>query len=697
MKFAFLTESQYQGKVPPNHSNMRTEMAWQAALQSDHFNLFQYEQVKNYDVVFVIFPKALVKLNMMGVEMDYTHSQRDYDNIKIYSLPVTEILKKHNKKVCYIQEGPTYVFNDYNLPAQFNFYNQLAECDIIFAHNEYDIHFYKGLFPSTKVSVIPTLMYNTNLPSFRTPENKAIIGGNFCFPGESKVLMSSGELKNIENITVGERVLVGGKSYPILHKFNRNIDEDIIIIETYGNRKLKCTSNHKLNGIIRKKHILWNGKRQQPINRKDISNAPIEELPANSLSKGDFLLVPKSALSTVGRYDDDLMWLFGFWLAEGSVESRPDRREGAGLGRIQFSIHKSENFYAEKIKSILKKYYNIEKFSDRINKGTNSRIISCSNQSLALYLVTTFGMGALNKKIPIEFYWYSNINILIRALFSGDGCFYRTKSKSSSYSLTSGSVQLGDNVSTILDFLGIRHSKTYKKSKLSKTIFTQISIFNKIDIDKIGGEKVLNFDAKDRCTQYIHNEGVLVPIKKIKRERFKGNVYNIEVDDVNKYVVSGILVNNCRWYGGFQSYITATEFDCPIFVPSSHCKRPGEEQIPGLKHLSWVMWDEWMIQLSSFKFAVNLMPTVAAGTFSLNCGYWGIPCIGNEKVDTQQCLFPELCVDVNDIHAARHLAIQLKNKEFYEHVSYYAKTKAINSWHTNIEKWRAYIESTINE
>lgn len=332
MNAVFLTESQFQGKVPINHPNMRTEMAWQAALQSDHFNLFQYEQIKGYDVVFVIFPKALVKLNMIGVEMDYSYFQRDYDNIKIYSLPVIETLKKHNKKVCYIQEGPVYVFNDYDMVTQFNFYNQLAECDVIFAHNEYDTHFYKGLFPRTRIKSIPTLIIvnNDTCPFQATPEDKAIIGGNFC-----------------------------------------------------------------------------------------------------------------------------------------------------------------------------------------------------------------------------------------------------------------------------------------------------------------------------------------------------------------------------RWYGGFQSYIVAIEFDCPIFVPTSHCKRPREEQVPNLKHLPWVLWTKWMEQLSTFKYAVNLMPTIAAGTFNLNCAYYGIPCIGNENVDTQREFFPELSVDIHDVFSARHQANLLREKEYYESVSHHAKKKFKESVHSNVNKWLEVMKNNI--
>jgi hypothetical protein len=329
MKSAFLTEMNFNGKIPANHNNMRTEFAWMCALQADHFNIHQYEHVKGYDVVFIIFPKATVKLNTVGVEMLTAGQDKD---ISIYSKPIVSTLKQNNKKVCNVQEGPAWFFNEYDLPTQFNFYNHLSECDHLFAHNEYDVHFYKGLFPQSRVSVIPSLMYDTNIPKHPEREDKAIIGGNFA-----------------------------------------------------------------------------------------------------------------------------------------------------------------------------------------------------------------------------------------------------------------------------------------------------------------------------------------------------------------------------RWYGGFQSYLVACDFDVPMFVPASHCKRAGEEQVPGLKHLPWVMWDDWMKQLSTFKYAVNLMPTVAAGTFSMNCAYWGIPCIGNENVDTQRSLFPELSVDVNDIHQARHMAISLRtDKDFYEHCSFYAKKHLLNSKHFDKAKWLAHMEDEID-
>ena len=128
-----------------------------------------------------------------------------------------------------------------------------------------------------------------------------------------------------------------------------------------------------------------------------------------------------------------------------------------------------------------------------------------------------------------------------------------------------------------------------------------------------------------------------------------------------KAIIGG---NFARWYGGFESFMVAREFEVPIWGQTSHAKRDGEEQL--INHLPRVYWTEWIKQLSSFKYAVHLMPTVAAGTFSLNCAYLGIPCIGNVEVDTQRLCHPELSVEVSNIETARKLAKKLvSDKDFY--------------------------------
>ena len=104
-----------------------------------------------------------------------------------------------------------------------------------------------------------------------------------------------------------------------------------------------------------------------------------------------------------------------------------------------------------------------------------------------------------------------------------------------------------------------------------------------------------------------------------------------------------------------------------------------EDLIEDLTHLPYMNWDQWIHKLSEFKYAIHLMPTIAAGTFAMNCGYLGIPCIGYDQADTQRKIHPELSVKFGDMETAGKLANKLKtDTDFYLHCS---KT-AINNYNT---------------
>jgi hypothetical protein len=147
-------------------------------------------------------------------------------------------------------------------------------------------------------------------------------------------------------------------------------------------------------------------------------------------------------------------------------------------------------------------------------------------------------------------------------------------------------------------------------------------------------------------------------------------INDIQPQPEDKVLIGG---NFARWYGGFESYMVASELGLPIWGQESHAKRNQEGMIDNLNHFPRMMWVDWMKEVSKFKYGVHLMPTVAAGTFSLNCAYFGIPVIGNEQVDTQRLLHPQLSVEVFDIESAMLLVEMLKDPSFYKKKSEEAK------------------------
>ena len=130
MNITFLTEMNFEGKIPSSHPNMRTEFAWMNALEANHSCIHNFQNIKNQDHVFIIIPKGEVFLNAVGIKL----SDKPNPISELLELDIVPILKSNNNKVHYIQEGPSWLFNDYEVSDQINFYNTLSECDSIFAH-----------------------------------------------------------------------------------------------------------------------------------------------------------------------------------------------------------------------------------------------------------------------------------------------------------------------------------------------------------------------------------------------------------------------------------------------------------------------------------------------------------------------------------------------------------------------------------
>ena len=174
-------------------------------------------------------------------------------------------------------------------------------------------------------------------------------------------------------------------------------------------------------------------------------------------------------------------------------------------------------------------------------------------------------------------------------------------------------------------------------------------------------------------------------------------------EKTNSVLIGGNMV---RWYGGFDSYMVAQEFgkwdkeSVEIHAPSMGRKITLEDQLENIHHLPYMNWVEWVNNLSKFKYAVHLMPTHAAGTFALNCAYWGIPCIGYRGLDTQRELHPKCTVSDGNLDYAREIAMNLvKYPEFYEECSKEAKEKynTLFGEDVYIYNMKKVIEEVMNE
>lgn len=257
------------------------------------------------------------------------------------------------------------------------------------------------------------------------------------------------------------------------------------------------------------------------------------------------------------KLDEDLMRLFGYFIAEGDI---------AGDRQIEFSFNVNEIEYIEDVERIMKEKFdlNTEHIIDKKinNEQINVHILRYSNKVLSNMFQNMFcpkeyikrkGKGSKSNivRIPPEFLNLplNKLAELIKGEWRGDGTEFN--SSGGSYGITTTSETLAHQLLYILSKFGIlaslRASEQNRKNK-NWSIRYLIEIHGKdIEIfDKIIGQKNRYRNIKiDVNSMYLKGKNFYyIPIKNIEIIKHNGDVFNIEVEEDNSYI-SSIAVHNC--------------------------------------------------------------------------------------------------------------------------------------------------------
>jgi len=195
---------------------------------------------------------------------------------------------------------------------------------------------------------------------------------------------------------------------------------------------------------------------------------------------------------------------------------------------------------------------------------------------------------------------------------------------------------------------------------------------------------------------YCHNEydvdyyrGIGCRDVRVMRSLMIPDGLDSQVDKKDK---QGILLggNFTSWYSGIDSYLVASEVEDKKYCPSMGRRQKDENLLPDVEFLPYMNWREWINHIGQYKVGVHMMRTHAAGTFSMNLAYHGIPVIGYYGLDTQEKLHPDLCIPQHDMRLACRLMSKLYNDEdFYNHCSktayhnfekYYSEEAWLKNW-----------------
>ena len=162
MKIGFFSEAGYEGKVPRNYDNMRTDVGWVCALGATHHPIPKLRSLPNnlYDVGVMILPKNRKSL------------------LEWFPNPVLEEYRRVCKKVTVMQESYYNYWQDSPIAEQIWYFNFITEMDLIFCHNDVDLLYYNGL-TNVRTELLPSLMITDGVVRRSEWGDGVIIGGNW--------------------------------------------------------------------------------------------------------------------------------------------------------------------------------------------------------------------------------------------------------------------------------------------------------------------------------------------------------------------------------------------------------------------------------------------------------------------------------------------------------------------------------------
>ena len=405
--------------------------------------------------------------------------------------------------------------------------------------------------------------------------------GNFivngCFTDDMLVTMENGTRKSIADVEIGEKVLTRiGESNPVVNKLERPHEGRLLNIRFQGKlNDIRCTPNHEFWAIKnnRTSQSLRGKGTKQYSRTSEFLKA--DWIPAEYLSKGDLIQIPwDKEVVDDPSLDLDFCKLLGFYLAEGSISKRYSAKEKIDkLNQINFTFHIDEVEYSNFVEKTLKDRFDCHVgLSVRDNKTTRAVVVSREYISNKFYELCGKGshskiMSNVLMKLPVE-----KQEQILMGWIQGDGHVNKGKSVKGRFRNVSGSTVSFDLASQMY-ILALRcglKPRLYSQKANSQRKSDCFSIhFGKEDYQRIVEEmdegkikqefrQSSQFRKTDLGMRTVNGD-FFVPIESVLSERFKGMVYDLQIENEHSYVINGVGVHNSLiGYGPYALSIKAS-------------------------------------------------------------------------------------------------------------------------------------------
>ena len=412
---------------------------------------------------------------------------------------------------------------------------------------------------------------------------------NYCFVSGTKITMSDGTHKAIDQVRVGDEVLTHmGNIRKVTHTFARAVSEEVsdVYIDRFK-EPVRCTSNHpfrKLSVSIPEVRRNQNGTEASNIRYqrdallsflRDGKGAFVDRgvnptkvwEKAGNLSKHDLLLGAEASLQFGGSVEEGL--LLGYYVEEGCLYKKPN----GVLHGVILTFGHHESTLAEHSKQLAEKLFP----GCRVGVYPRGSIIRVEiiGEGIGDWFLKNGGEYSESKRLSSTVMrWSKEALIAIFAAWcTGDAQRHK---KTRRVVGSTVSPYLAAQMFRIADIVGIKSSMWEETEagfkKRQKTV-------GKVQLI-IGGEpKLFEVHAKHKVFNIIVSQGSvglfseLTPrwagnpnkkakkrddftwyagcrthyVRKVTTQQYTGFVYNIEVEEDNSYVLfNGVAVHNCE-------------------------------------------------------------------------------------------------------------------------------------------------------
>lgn len=371
----------------------------------------------------------------------------------------------------------------------------------------------------------------------------------YCFTPDTQILMSNGQQKSISSVKPGEYIRShDGSVNKVIRKFSRTSNEQILKIYISGltTGPLKTTPNHKI--LVER-------------------NGAIDFIDAKELTDNDYLLTPCGYNNCVSKdisVDNNFAWLLGIYAAEGcgipyEHFSKDGKLEKHFKG-VKFTLNLIEkDTIAQEIVTKIKKIYGDCKISVKNIAETNTCIVSAYGRDIADDLhglcpgTSSFGTKRL---IPYVMKWHKdNLMHLLSGFLSGDGCF----NKHNGFQGVGVCKSLCEQISSICSILSIEHSLTKARvAKDNRQTCYNVRISRRAcsRLQKITS-KVYDYSINEKFIRnipyFVNEKYIYRKIRKIEKEIYNGDLYDLEIENQHSYVANQVSVHNSQFpMNGFE-------------------------------------------------------------------------------------------------------------------------------------------------